>query len=152
MDKWDKRFIELAKVISEYSKDKTKIGSVIVKDKRILSTGFNGFPSKIEDTLERLSNREQKLKYVIHSEMNAILHAGKHGISLEDSTLYIWGLNPCQECAKHIVVAGIKKVIYYVLPQKRENSSWQNHLEFVKNLFAEAEIDLIEYSISHDKL
>ena len=147
-NKWDFRFLANAKLIASYSKDRTKIGSVLVKDKRILTTGYNGFPSLIEDTEERLINRAIKLKYTIHAEMNSILHAGKHGINLQDSTCYIYGLTPCQECAKHIVVSGIKKVVYTIRSNHKNSPEWEEQFNFVKELFKESSIELIEYSDS----
>lgn len=141
--KWDINFLRLAATIASFSKDKTKIGAVIARDKILLSNGYNGFPSCVEDD-ERLLNRETKLKYTIHAEMNAILHAGKHSINIKDSTIYIYGLFPCQECAKHIVVAGIKKVVF--VKRIECNQSWVEQFEFVKNLFEEAKIEMLEYS------
>lgn len=144
--KWDLRFLANAKLISSYSKDKTKIGAILVKDKRILTSGYNGFPALIEDTSERLSTREIKLKYTIHAEMNAILQAGKHGIDIHNSTCYIFGLTPCQECAKHLVVAGVKRVIYSVRTSHVNNPEWLEQFKFVTDLFNEAKIDLLAYS------
>jgi len=93
-NKWDQRFISLAREISTWSKDpSTKIGAVIVNDdRRILATGYNGFPKGIEDTAERYENKEVKYETVIHAEMNAIYNATYNGISLRDSTIYVWGL------------------------------------------------------------
>lgn len=144
--KWDLRFLANSKLISSYSKDKTKIGAILVKDKRILTSGYNGFPSLIEDTNERLTTREIKLKYTIHAEMNSILQAGKHGIDIYNSTCYIFGLTPCQECAKHLVVAGVKRVVYSVRTNYSNNTEWLEQFKFVKDLFSEAKIDLLSYS------
>ena len=76
-DKWDGRFIELAKHISGWSKDpSTKVGCVVVgEDREIRSTGFNGFPRGIEDDSDRLEDREQKYPLICHAEENAIMHA-----------------------------------------------------------------------------
>lgn len=143
--KWNMRFLANAKLISSYSKDRTKIGAILVKNKRILSSGYNGFPSLIEDKVERLQDRNVKLKYTIHSEMNAILEAGKHGINLVGATCYIYGLSPCQECAKHIVVSGIKNVVYVVRENHNNSPEWLEQLKFVKELFNEAGVFLTEY-------
>ena len=86
-DKWDKRFLELAKHISDWSKDpstSTKVGCIVVgEDREIRSTGFNGFPRGIEDKTERLEDREQKYPMICHAEENAIMHAARIGISLK---------------------------------------------------------------------
>ena len=84
-DKWDKRFLELAKHISLWSKDpSTKVGCVVVgEDREIRSTGFNGFPRGIEDDHGRLSDRAQKYPLICHAEENAIMHAAGGGVSLK---------------------------------------------------------------------
>ena len=111
-DKWDKRFIALAQHVSTWSKDpSTQVGAVIAKDKTEIAMGYNGFPSSIKDTPDRLQHRLTKYKYTIHAEMNAILKAGKEGRSVLDSTLYLYPLPPCAECAKHVVAAGITRVV-----------------------------------------
>jgi len=108
---WKERFIQLAKHISLWSKDpSTKVGAVIVDSKnRIISTGFNGLPRGVTDTHERLNNRELKYPRIVHAEMNAILNAKS---SVEGCTLYVFPIPPCSECAKAIIQAGIKKVIF----------------------------------------
>lgn len=109
---WDDRFLDLAAQIGGWSKDRTKIGAVIVDDnKRILTQGYNGFPRGIEDHPSRLEDREIKLKYVVHAEMNCIYNACHHGVSLSGSTLYVAGLPTCSECAKGVIQAGIKRVV-----------------------------------------
>ena len=75
-NKWKKRFIQLSKEISTWSKDpSTKVGALIIsEDRNIVSTGYNGFPRGIEDTEERLNNRELKYKFILHAEMNCIMN------------------------------------------------------------------------------
>jgi len=110
---WDRRFLELARHISSWSKDTTKIGAVIVNNhsRDVISMGFNGFPRGIADSKERLEDRVTKYQYVVHAEMNAIHNAAREGKRLEGTFLYIWGLPICEECAKGIIQVGIKKVI-----------------------------------------
>ena len=86
MNKWDKRFLELAKQIASWSKDpSTQVGCVVVgPDREIRSTGFNGLPRGIEDSEDRLNNREIKYPMICHAEENAIMHAARIGISLKD--------------------------------------------------------------------
>ena len=112
---WDEYFMGVALLASQRSKDpSTQVGACIVdKDKRILSTGYNGFPQGCSDD-EFPWNRDEskgdtKYQYVVHAELNAILNAS--GKSLAGSTLYV-GLFPCNECAKAIIQAGVKEVIY----------------------------------------
>ena len=84
-EKWDKRFLALASHIAGWSKDpSTQVGCVVVgPDREIRSTGFNGFPRGIEDSIARLENRELKYPLICHAEENAIMHATRIGISLK---------------------------------------------------------------------
>ena len=112
-EKWDIRFLELAKHISGWSKDpSTKVGCVVVgEDREIRSTGFNGFPRGIRDDDERLTDRSQKYPLICHAEENAIMHAARIGISLKGATAFVtWP--PCSRCARSLIQAGIKEVIY----------------------------------------
>ncbi len=112
-DKWDRRFIDLALHISGWSKDpSTKVGCVVVgSDREIRSTGFNGFPRGITDSIERLEDRELKYPLICHAEENAIMHAARIGISLKDCTAYVtWP--PCTRCARSLIQAGVVEVVY----------------------------------------
>ena len=146
MNKWDVRFLKLAQEISSWSKDpSTKIGAVIVDDThRILATGYNGFPKGIEDTEERLNNREEKYKLVIHAEKNAIYNATYAGTALENSTLYVYGLPVCSECAKGVIQVGVKRVVMNVLEHTPDK--WAKSFTGSFNMFQEAgvEMDFIE--------
>ena len=109
MSKWDNRFLELAEMVSSWSKDpSTKVGAVITDGKHVVSVGFNGFPPNCEDKEEWLNDRPTKYKLVIHAEVNAIANANR---SLRGTTLYSFPLCPCGECAKHIAVSGISRVV-----------------------------------------
>lgn len=112
MTDWNLRFMDLAQQVSTWSKDPSKkIGAVVVGPKRqILSTGYNGFPRGIEDTHDRLNDRDLKYKYVVHAEMNAIYNATYTGTSLDGASMYVYGLPICHECAKGIIQVGIKEV------------------------------------------
>tara|TARA_Y100000589_G_scaffold524_1_gene477 strand:- start:210 stop:659 length:450 start_codon:yes stop_codon:yes gene_type:complete len=112
-EKWDRRFIDLALHISGWSKDpSTKVGCVVVgEDREIRSTGFNGFPRGIDDSMERLEDRELKYPLICHAEENAIMHAARIGISLKDCTAYVtWP--PCTRCARSLIQAGVVEVVY----------------------------------------
>ncbi len=106
---WDDYYLGIAAAVAKKSKDpSTKVGAVLVRpNNTVCSLGFNGFPRGIEDD-ERLDDREAKMKLVIHAEMNAILTALE---STAGCTLYIWPWLPCSECAKHVVQAGIRRVV-----------------------------------------
>lgn len=135
--KWDERFLRTAKEISTWSKDpSTQVGAIIVNDdRRILATGYNGFPRGIDDSVERLEDRENKYKFIVHAEMNAIYNATYNGISLNGSTLYVWGLPVCSECAKGVIQVGIKKI---VMPLKDYPERWVLSFKQSAALFTEA--------------
>jgi dCMP deaminase len=108
---WDQRFLDLAEYISGWSKDtSSKVGAVIVRNRRIVSTGYNGFPEGYDDNDPK--NHERPLKYALvnHAEENAIINAARIGNSTEGTTMYLnWF--PCGSCAGDIVNAGITKII-----------------------------------------
>jgi len=118
---WESYFMEIAALVAKRSTClRRSVGAVIVKDKRILSTGYNGAPSGIRHCLEVGCLREQlnvasgerhELCRGIHAEQNAIIQAAFHGVSIRDSVLFCTNL-PCSICAKMIINAGIKKIYY----------------------------------------
>jgi dCMP deaminase len=114
----DKNFINIAKELSTASKCVSKqVGAVIVKDGRILSTGYNGTPAGYQNCCEYWDNQytnehhEWSKTYEIHAEMNAIIWAAREGISIKDATIYVT-LEPCSECSKNIIASGIKRIVY----------------------------------------
>ena len=124
MDKWDKRFMEMAHVIAGWTScymEGRSIGCVIVKDKRIMTTGYNGAPAGLRTCRERqecmrrklgiASGTRAELCYAIHAEQNAIIQAAKLGVSIDGATLYCTH-QPCVMCAKMIVNSGIVRVVY----------------------------------------
>ena len=113
---WDEYFMGVAKLSASRSKDpNTQVGCCIVsQDNKILSMGYNGFPTGCSDDMfpwvrEGEDDLKTKYFYTVHSELNAILNY--RGGSLEGSKLYV-SLFPCNECAKAIIQAGIKTVVY----------------------------------------
>jgi len=141
MTDWDKRFLKLAKHISEWSKDpSTQVGCVVVgPDREIRSTGFNGLPRGIEDNDERLNDREIKYPLICHAEENAIMHAARIGISLKDCAAYVtWP--PCTRCARSLIQAGISTIIY---PENTEiPERWMADFNLSLNMLKEANINL----------
>ena len=124
MDRWDHRFMKMAWLISEWSscyRQGRKIGAVIVKDKRIMTTGYNGAPAGLltckergeclRDKLNVPSGTRTELCYAIHAEQNAILQAAKLGLAIDGATLYCTH-QPCSVCAKMIINTGIRRVVY----------------------------------------
>ena len=138
--KWTNRFLDLAAHIAEWSKDpSTKVGCVIVgKDREILTTGFNGIPRGVADSPNRLE-RPTKYMWVCCAEQSAISQAARNGISLIGATAYTTHC-PCSHCAKAIIQAGIKSVVF------RNGATNTNKEEFVvsKTMFEEAKVSVQE--------
>ena len=114
----DKIFINIASEIASASKCVSKqVGAVIVKDGRILSTGYNGTPAGYVNCCDHWDgeytpeHHEWSKTYEIHAEMNAIIWAARKGISIEDATIYVT-LEPCSECSKNLIASGIKRIVY----------------------------------------
>ncbi|HWE85967.1 MAG TPA: dCMP deaminase family protein [Terracidiphilus sp.] len=137
MSDWDRRFLDMAALVSTWSKDpSTKVGAVITRGKFVISLGFNGHPSGIDDSTARLHDRETKYRTIIHAELNAILSAHQ---PLEGCTLYVVPFMPCSNCGAVIVQSGIKRVVTY----ENNNERWAESFEITRTIFAEAGIDLI---------
>ena len=140
LTKWDQRFIRIADEVATWSKDLgTKVGAVLVLDRRIIATGYNGFPQNIEDTIERYSNRELKLAYTVHAEVNAILNAAKNGATTNGSTLYVT-FSPCVNCATSVVQAGVSTVVCPCVSTAPER--WRNSFQLGQDLMKEANVEI----------
>lgn len=143
--KWHIRFIKMAMEVSTWSKDpSSKVGAVLVSEHGdIISQGYNGFPRNVADTDERLNNREEKLKRVVHAEENAICNAARRGAATNGSLLYVCLLPICNNCAKSIIQAGIKHIYIPSTSNITDSSnrwydSWQTALE----MFTEAGVPI----------
>lgn len=141
---WDDYFMKIAALVSERSTClRHHVGAIIVKEKRVLTTGYNGAPSGIKDCLEIGECIKNKLKInsgdghdvcpAIHAEQNAIIQAAKHGEDISGGTIYCTH-SPCIICARMIVNAGLKKVITYITYPDTGG---------VKKLFKEAGVELV---------
>jgi len=118
---WDDYFLDIASLVSTRSTClRRKVGAVLVRDKRILASGYNGAPSSIEhcsiagcvrEKLKIPSGERHELCRGLHAEQNAFLQAALHGTSLKDAILYST-IQPCIICAKMIINAGIREIVY----------------------------------------
>lgn len=148
MNKWDSRFMDMAKLVSGWSscfKPNRQVGAIIVRDKRILTTGYNGAPQGIPSCKERAecvreimgipSGTRQEMCYAVHAEQNAIVQAAKLGLSLEGATLYCTH-QPCSICTRLIINSGIKRVVY--------DEGYPD--EFSLKLFSLAGVEIIKFS------
>ncbi|MCQ2966409.1 MAG: dCMP deaminase family protein [Alphaproteobacteria bacterium] len=138
MNKWDKRFFELAKLVSSWSKDpSSQVGAVVVDDKRrIVSVGFNGFPMGVEDSSERLNVREVKYELIVHAEANAILTAPR---SVVGCSIYVYPYLPCSRCAGAIIQSGIKRV---VVENRPIPDRWLENFNLAKTILNEAGVQV----------
>ena len=142
-DKWDIRFLELAKHVAQWSKDpSTKVGAVLISSEGREFVGYNGFPKGVLDSEERLNNREVKYKLVVHAEVNAILKAGDKA---RGGTLYVWpsfSLPPiCNECCKVAIQAGVKEIVGYLPNENDERvKRWKASISISEEMCNEAVI------------
>jgi len=146
---WDSYFMKIAYLVATRSTCiRRKVGAVIVKDKRILSTGYNGAPSGLlhcldigclRDKMNIPSGERQELCRGLHAEQNAIIQGAMYGVSLMGSTIYVTN-QPCITCAKMLIQAGIVKIIY--------QGDYPD--TFALELLKEAKVELIKF-IPNDK-
>ena len=145
---WDEYFIQIAQVISTRSKDiSSKIGAVLVKDRHVIATGYNGLPIGINDDIpERQQNRFLKYSFTVHAEMNCLLQAAKLGVATEGTTLYLYAFGPpiipCTECAKAVIQAGITRIVGFAAKKIEEH--WVANFAFSKALLTEAGVAIEE--------
>ena len=118
---WDSYFMEMARLVSSRSSClRRAVGAVLVKDRRMLATGYNGVPSGmthcdiigcIRNQMSIPSGERHELCRGLHAEQNAIIQAAFHGVSIRDADLYCTNL-PCVICAKMLINAGIRRIVY----------------------------------------
>lgn len=139
---WDEYFLSICDLVATRSTClRRRVGAVVVKNKQVLATGYNGAPSKIEhcdkvgclrEEMEVPSGQRHELCRALHAEQNAFLQAARHGVSLAGSTLYIT-TQPCSICAKMIINVGIKKIVI--------RGSYPD--DFARQLLQEAKIETV---------
>jgi len=143
MNKWDRRFLEMAELVSTWSKDpSTKVGAVIVRNRKVVATGYNGLPRGIKDD-DRLNDRGKKYPLIVHAEMNAIIQAGRDA---EGSTMYMffpYGGVPCGNCSKHLITAGIVRLVIQPLDP---SSRWAEEQVQARETLREAGVAIYELS------
>lgn len=149
LEKWDRRYLRIAKEVSTWSKDpSTQVGVVLVNPQgHIVATGYNGFPRQIADTPERWNTRETKYQLVVHAEVNAILQAGERA---KGATLYIYPsfmLPPiCQECAKVAITAGVTAIVGYNPDVNDERvKRWAGSISVAREMWNEAQLGVRSY-------
>jgi dCMP deaminase len=147
-EKWDRRYLDVAKQISSWSKDpSTRVGAVLVRNNRIVSVGYNGFPEGVDDSEERYNNRELKYELVVHAEVNAIVTAGHRA---KGGTLYVYpGFGSpcmCTGCSKVAIQSGIRRVVGLIEEIDEERlARWKSSLALAQTLCDEAGIETKVY-------
>lgn len=124
MNKWDDRFVEMAKTVATWSscyQYNRQVGAVLVKDKRMIATGYNGAPAGVVSCTDKQECMRKKLNiasgtrhemcYAVHAEQNAIIQAARLGMPIVGSTLYCTH-QPCVICAKMLINAGVERIVY----------------------------------------
>lgn len=137
IDKWDKRFLRLAEHIATWSKDpSTKVGAVIVLNRKIIATGYNGFPAGEDDDPALYADRAYKYEHIVHGEINGIDQAkDRPGGGLPfGCTLYTVPFMPCSVCADKIIEAQIVRVVAPYSDNPRWIESFEStQIKFAKN-------------------
>lgn len=144
LDKWDRRFYELAQHVAQWSKDpSTRVGAVIVDDlRRVVSLGYNGFPRGVPDHPEWLADRDTKLRYTVHAEMNAVLNSARE---VRGCTLYTWPLPSCSDCAKLVVQAGVRRVVGPAIADLPER--WRDSCLAGRMMLLQAGVECVEVRV-----
>ncbi|MEN3013187.1 MAG: cytidine/deoxycytidylate deaminase family protein [Endomicrobiia bacterium] len=150
---WDEYFLKLAFLVAERSTClRHHVGAVIVRDRRILTTGYNGAPVGCQDCLQLGCLRDElgvpsgerhEICRAVHAEQNAIVQAGVHGIDITNATMYCTH-SPCVICAKMIVNAKIKR---FVTAQDYSDNSFRKLFDEAKIEFVKLPIPLLEISL-----
>jgi dCMP deaminase len=142
---WTEYYMRHQYLASQKSKDpSTKIGALLVRGDNIISIGYNGFPRGINDSDDRLENREEKYFYVVHAEHNAILNAARNGIATKGAVLYTSGM-PCNECAKAIIQAGINTVYIHTQYPSLSHGKWNKSVSKAEEMFDEAGVFVADF-------
>lgn len=144
LNKWDDRFLEVAKLAAQWSKDpNAQVGAVIVDEQgQIAGVGYNGFPKLVEDTAERYGDVDTKLEMVVHAEENAILGAG---VRARGGSVYVFGKPICACCAGSIIQSGIARVVAQE-PKKGTDSKWHKSGQIACKMLAEAKVEFVPTS------
>jgi dCMP deaminase len=153
-DKWDVRFLRLARDVATWSKDRsTQVGAVIVAEDRTPGPyGYNGFPRGLDDELEARHQRPSKYRWTEHAERNAIYNAARIGMALKGCTMYVTHIS-CVDCARAIVQVGIKKVVVDAgsLEEPGFAERWSEDARITQEMLAEAGVELALVEVPKQK-
>ena len=138
------KFIPAALALSELSKDRsTQVGAIVLgPDYEIRTTGWNGFPRGVDDTVEERHARPAKYRYTAHAEENAVAQAARVGIPLKGCTILVTSLFPCTTCTRLIIQSGIIRVL---APAVTANARWDEESVIAMEMLKEAGVDVVYY-------
>ena len=145
MSDWDERWMAMARLAASFSKDRsTKVGCVIVRENRVLSLGWNGFPRGIDDDVEARHERPMKYAVTEHAERNAVYNAAREGVSLDAATIYVpWF--PCADCARAIIQSGIWDLVA-IQPAAGARPDWAESFAVAQEMLVEADVRIRWYT------
>ena len=136
MLKWDERFLAIARQVASWSKDPhTKVGAVLVKNRAILRTGYNGLPHGVSDNVPDRHERPEKYQWYEHAERNALCN-----VDATDGVLYCT-LFPCADCARGIVQSGVRRVV--IDPDAESRPHWEESFKRSSEMMQEAGIEIV---------
>jgi dCMP deaminase len=152
---WSEWFIKQVYLVASKSKDpKTKIGAILVRDDRLISSGYNGICSGVFDSMKTRWERPEKYLWIEHAERNTIYSAAKHGVRTEGAILYTNAI-PCADCARAVIQSGIIGIVVHkpyedlwMSAQKEkgiDRVQWEGHDKISMTMFKEAEIKIKRY-------
>lgn len=135
---WDTYFLRLTRDVSKRSPDQSsKVGALIVKDHRLIASGYNGFNSGINDNVPERHERPLKYNWMLHAEENAITHAARYGTSCDGASIYVTPFHPCSKCTRMIIASGINEVI---VDQLVINPRFEDDFKIAKEMLTESKI------------
>lgn len=148
MTDWYARWMSTAQHFARFSKDPAvKVGSVAVKDNRVVSTGWNGFPRGYPDRTEDYEDRAFKDAHVVHAEKNCVYNAAREGVSLLGTTVYVHGMLVCNQCAIGLVQAGVKAVHMCAPAPEKIRQRWLDEFSETRFTF---DTSWVDYTVSQD--
>lgn len=142
---WHQHFIDMAQLVADKSKDRsTKVGAVIVgPENEVRSTGYNGFPRKVNDNACERHLRPEKYDYTEHAERNAIYNAARVGIPLSGCTLYLnWTPIPCPDCTRALIQSGISRIVGPDRTFPNHGKDWHKTFEHSMAMIREAGVTI----------
>jgi len=142
---WDRKFLSLTAEVASFSKDpSTQVGAIIISpERRIMSTGYNGLPKHIPDSVEILNDRKLKYPLVNHAEKNAFEYSDEYGLNVSGCTIFTWPFLPCTNCYELIKNHKITRIVAPV----DNNPRWIEHFEQIRLLCKKDNIEIVEIKI-----